>query len=157
MAKGSVEASKTLSVIKTTDGSKYLHHDPSTPLRKNQILSYFNVSYASCRNGQQFPEPDDPYLYDYEDDLTIKQKLLNRLTYLEPRGLNLSFSTIKCKTPAVCMDMNTLDFVKIATPAMIQKALMNSVKFRVSDQELTKQLILQHEWDLYRKKTLNYY
>jgi hypothetical protein len=87
--------------------------------------------------------------------VNIKQKLQNRLTFLEPRSLNTSFATYQCKTPVVCITIHSLDFAKLAPTAMIQNLLTTSAKFRVSDQDLTKHFILKHEWDKYRKEMIS--
>jgi hypothetical protein len=146
-----------VSIIKTTGQSKYSFYDPSIPLQKNQILSNFQISYSSCQSGEHFPEPDDPHLYDLDDDLNIKHKLQNRLTFLEPRCLNTSYATYECKTPVVCIDIHSLEFTKLASSTMIQQLLMHSMKLIVPNQELTKHFIIKHEWDIFRKKMISVY
>jgi hypothetical protein len=89
--------------------------------------------------------------------VNIKQKLQNRLSSLETKSLNTSFSTYQCKTPVVCMSIHSLDFAKLAPTAMLQNLLKASAKFRVSDQDLTSHFILKHEWDIHKKKMITGY
>ncbi len=149
-----VHLSKTLKLVKTitTAETQYQPYDPSKPLKLGEMIVTEEVHYRTLLAGQFFPELECPDLFKDDTDANLKPKLVSRIAYREPRGLNASYAQATCRTPVGCIDMPKLDFAKMATTAMIKAALSESRLIWVPMSELKGQWVLQRAWDEYKKR-----
>ena len=156
IASGSVRLIKTISVIRQNPNSKkkqFVCYTPQVPLTNDQTLVQQQAEYVTRHRGEFFPDLDNPDMY-HEEDMNVKQKVITRLTYNEPRGLNRAYATVSCKAPVVIIDMPKLDFAKLASLSMISTAIEESKGIKLPMIELQKQWILQNEWDAYKKRVM---
>jgi hypothetical protein len=145
---------KTIKLVKQISNAavKYSPYDPSVPLKPGESLVTEKVNYRTLGPGQSFPGIDSPDLFKHITDSNLKGKLVSRLTYSEPRGLNLSYCQATCKTAVGCIDIPKLDFAKLATEAMVKAAISESRLVCVPMSELKNQWMLQREWTEFKKR-----
>lgn len=146
--------SKSLKLVKTitTKETQYQPYDPSKPLKLGESIVTEEVNYRTLFAGQFFPELECPDVFKDDLDAYLKPKLISRLAYREPRGLNHSYAQATCATQVGCIDIPKLDFAKMATTVMIKAALSESRLVWVPMSELKGQWVLQREWDEYKKR-----